>query len=287
MPPVTSILGKLMPGGERRKRVTFCGTGGGAFTAERASSGVAVEHAGHTVLLECGPGVLRGAMRAGIRPEQVGAVVLSHTHLDHVLDLAAFVLLQRFGGWLLPPVFGPPGTAGVVGAATGFVATTPLSRPTALAATTEIAGHDEREVCGFVMRSEETPHAPEVVAAVRRLTADGKRLVYSGDTQANPDTFVPLAAEVDLLVHECFSAERLERHCATLAPAAGERLHRAITGTHTEVREAAAIARDAGVPRLVLTHVPSWDDPRLLLERAVRVFPGEVLVACDGLVLDL
>lgn len=268
-------------------RVILCGTAGGPFTAERASSGLVVQHGIQTIMLDCGPGALRNAMQAGILPQQIAAVVLSHLHLDHVLDLAAFVFQQRFGRWPLPVVYGPPGTSGVAGAATGFVATTPLGTPTALPSTIEIDGSDERDICGFLVHSEPTPHAPGVIAAARRLSVDGKAIVYSGDTQANPETLVPLAEGTNLLVHEVYSEEGLQRAAARLPTTAGERLYRAISSTHTEVLDAAAIAPSAGVRQLVLTHLMAYEDPAKLQARAATVFPGEILVAHDGLVVDV
>jgi len=266
--------------------VTFCGTGGGPFTSERASSGIILQHAGHTVMLDCGPGSVRGALQAGISPRQIEAVLLSHVHPDHVIDLAALVFQQVFFGWSLPIVYGPPGTAGVASAATGFIAATAAPRPAALASTIEIAGSDERQVCGFTVRSEETPHAPDVIAAVRRVSIDGKTVVYTGDTQPNPGTITPLADGVDLLVHECYSEERLQQWAATMPAPAGERVYKVISTTHTEVLQAAAIARDAGVRRLTLTHLGPWgEDTAALHAKAASVFPGEIVVAHDGLSL--
>ena len=268
-------------------QVIFCGTGAGPFTRERASSGLVLQHDGGTLMLDCGPGAVRGAMQAGIRLETIEAVVLSHLHSDHVLDLTALVLHQRFRGWRLQTVYGPRGAGAVAGAATGFVATTPSRHPAALPPTVEISGTDEREICGFVVHSEETLHAPLVMGNARRLAVQGRAVVYSGDTRPNPATIVPLAKGADLLIHECYGEEQLQRRVAALPGAVGDEYYRAITSTHTEVSHAAAIARDAGVRRLALTHLFPWDETDALRTKAARVFDGDLVLAHDGLVLTV
>ena len=67
----------------------------------------------------------------------------------------------------------------------------------------------------------------------------------------------------------------------------GEEYYRAITSTHTEVSHAAAIARDAGVRRLALTHLFPWDETDALRTKAARVFDGDLVLAHDGLVLTV
>jgi ribonuclease BN (tRNA processing enzyme) len=268
-------------------RITFCGTGSGAFTAERASSGIIVQHNGRTVMLDCGPGSVRGAMQAGITPGQIKAVLISHLHLDHVLDLSALVFQQVFGGGSLPTVYGPVGIGAITGAAAGFVGATARPRPALLPAAIEFSGDDDREICGFKVRSAETPHAPSVIGNIRRLSQNGTAIVYTGDTQANPGTIVPLAEGADVLIHECYDGEDLSRYVATLPAERAERVYHAITSSHTEVMDAAAIARDAGARRLALTHIPSYADPARLRERAARVFSGEIVIAHDGLIMQV
>ena len=279
-------------------RITFCGTASGVFTGQRASSGLILQHESHMVMLDCGPGSLQGALRAGIKLHELEAVVLSHLHLDHVLDLAGLPFLNLVGAAPVPPVWGPPGTLGAVEATAAYLSAltaaaaapihnAPPPRRFAAPQVTEISETDEREICGFVVRSNETPHAPGVIAAARRFAADHRVLVFSGDTQPNPGTLVPLSAQADVLVHECFSLEGLERAAAARPAANRDQLRRAFTSTHTEVRQAAAIARDAGVRRLVLTHLLPEEDPFALQVQASAIFAGEIYVGHDGLVLEV
>ncbi|MDE3130470.1 MAG: MBL fold metallo-hydrolase, partial [Acidobacteriota bacterium] len=77
-----------------------------------AQSGYLITHAGFTLLLDCGGGVL-AKLRDQADPAAVDAVLISHLHADHVLDLIAFsfVLAHCLGGEppRRPPLWGPPG----------------------------------------------------------------------------------------------------------------------------------------------------------------------------------
>jgi len=101
----------------------------------------------------------------------------------------------------------------------------------------------------------------------------GRTVVISGDTRPT-DGLRRAAKAADLLVHEAtFSQEDLERAKET---------------GHSTAEEAAAIARDAGVRRLVLTHISprySREAPELLAE-ARMIFEATV-VARDGMVVEV
>jgi ribonuclease BN (tRNA processing enzyme) len=222
--------------------------------------------------------------------------VLSHLHGDHVLDLAALQHQTGLGAATQPSLYGPPGTRALAAAVAGYfdaiasAAGAPrglVPPPRSITAAVEIAGDDEREICGFDVRSIETPHAPDLIAAARRFSAGGLSVVYSGDTQPNPAGLVPLAAGAGLLIHECYSEEWLLRSEARGPGPAGGRLREAVIASHSEVLQAAAIARDAGVRRLALTHLSRGEDPEELQAKAATVFGGEIFVARDGLVLEL
>ena len=101
----------------------------------------------------------------------------------------------------------------------------------------------------------------------------GRTVVISGDTRPHP-ALVAAARGADLLVHEATFGE--------------EERARAVETGHSTAREAAQVARDAGVTRLVLTHIsPRYarDAPELLAE-AQSVFP-EVVIARDGMTIEI
>ena len=64
-------------------RITLCGTGAGVNTALRANAGIVLQANERTIMLDCGGGSVREAVRAGIAIRSVEAVCLSHLHQDH------------------------------------------------------------------------------------------------------------------------------------------------------------------------------------------------------------
>src|SRR5699024_8069731 len=95
------------------------------------------------------------------------------------------------------------------------------------------------------------------------VEADGRVLAYSGDTDAC-DALSPLFADADLvLVDSAFVEGRDDAR-----------------GIHLTGRRAARAAVDAGgVGRLMLTHIPAWNDPEVCRADAAEVWPGEVELA--------
>jgi ribonuclease BN (tRNA processing enzyme) len=263
-------------------KLVFCGTAAGMPTATRACAGIALQHGGSTLMLDCGPCAMREALRAGIEPGAIDAVVLSHLHYDHTLDLGLFGHFSRSGRIRLPVIYGPPGTNDVVAGAGAFFDAVRSRRPATMPGSIEIEA-GQGAIAGFEVLSVETPHASDVRAFARRFTAGGVSVVYTGDTRANPEGLVPLADGASVLIHEAYSRTMIDRS----PPDLRERLAGDFAASHCEVREAAAIARDAGAGLLVLTHILPYEDPDEMAALARGVFKGEVMVASDGLVLEL
>lgn len=274
-------------------RVTFCGTGMGGVTAFRATSCIHVAHGDSGLLLDCGPGTLQALFRTGLALPKSPYLVLSHLHMDHCHGFAEWLAHMVFPFGVLPAVFGPPGTQEYIRRAshlTSFVTAppgvdigTPMDIPVF-----ELA--DEGDVSlteGVRLRSEVVPHAPGIIAMAHRVELAGRTIVYSGDTQAVPSTLVPLSEGADLLIHEAYSEAGLDDWLQGTDQARADRVRHTIRSTHTPVADAARIARDAGVKRLVLTHLCPGEKPDRLAREAATIFPGELHVAGDGLALEL
>jgi ribonuclease BN (tRNA processing enzyme) len=265
-------------------KLTLCGTAAGPFTAQRASSGYVLQDVGHSLMLDCGPGSVRSALAAGIELRDIDAIVLSHLHEDHCIDLGAFALQAMYGRFeRLPVVYGPPGALDLVPRLMRVYRSTANLPPLQVI---EIDSPDEREICGFTVRSEETPHAPDLHAFSRSFSSNGRSLIFSGDTQANPNLMIGLAARADLLLHECFSTAGLRRYAELRTPEQAERLLARLPNTHSNIRDVARIAQDAGVRRLVLTHILQTEVEADLRAEAAAIYSGEVVIGRDGLVLE-
>jgi ribonuclease BN (tRNA processing enzyme) len=266
-------------------RITLCGTGAGVNTALRANAGILLQANERVIMLDCGGGSVREAVRAGIAIRSIEAVCLSHLHQDHCIDLAVLLADRAFGRITPPAVYGPKGVELFTRSAAFYVKAS-AHPENAMSAFNEVEDGESRDVCGFAVRWAVTPHAPDLVAMATRYEVDERSVVYSGDTRAAPEVMVPLADGADVLMHECFSNERMQRVIPTVAPEIAVRLGH-FRDVHSEVRDVAAIARDAGVRRLVLTHLLSGEEPSELYEIATSIFAGEVVVAYDGMSFEV
>jgi ribonuclease BN (tRNA processing enzyme) len=125
-------------------------------------------------------------------------------------------------------------------------------------------------------------HPPVVPAFAYRFDGPDRSIVISGDTRPS-DRLIRLAAGADVLVHEALYVPAVERLGARVpnAPA----LKRSILSHHTPVEEAGRVAREAGVKKLVLSHLVPPDDPavtdEMWLEAARVHFRGEVILGKD------
>lgn len=273
-------------------RAIFCGTAASALTPPRAASCILLEHEGEALLLDCGPGALERIIRLGPRLSKLRGLLISHMHMDHVQGFPELLAHTVFPFGTLPFVQGPPGTRRYIEAAvalTNIVSRLPGQPPGTPfeLSIDEVAGGDEREVLGYQVRSVEVPHAPDVTALARRITIGGRTLVYSGDSQPVPEIMVPLADGADVLIHECYSEAGLARWGANLTPRAAAAVREAFHATHSDVASVATIAAQAGVRTLVLTHINEGERPAELLAAARAAFRGEILIAEDGLTLEI
>jgi ribonuclease BN (tRNA processing enzyme) len=253
-----------------------------------------LEIAGRRVVVDCGLGVTRGLVDAGMDLRALDLVVVTHLHSDHVLELGPLLHTAWTAGLAREvEVIGPPGIAAVW---EGFLASLSFDvalriedegRPD-LRALVRIREHGEGPVPlpGLSAEALRVDHPPVTDCFAWAFEAGGWRVVFSSDTAPFP----PLAAfaqGADVLVHEAMLGAGVDRIVARSS--GGERLRAHIMRAHTEAADAARIAAEAGVGHLVLHHLIPADDPEVTEEdwlAAVRPhFGGAVTVGRDGLVL--
>jgi len=299
-------------------RLVFLGTSGAMPTAARNLSGLSVRHGREHYLVDCGEGTQRQLIRYGAGFD-VTAICFTHLHADHYVGAIGFVRTLSMLGRERPlDVYAPvpsleflerllkggtdplsfeirvrevePGErvrrdgATLVPWATrhriapvGWVLAEDPRPGRFHPERAREAGVPEGELWGELQRGRPVTLGdgrvvvPEgIVDPPRR----GRLLAVSGDTRPCPAT-VEAVRGVDLLVHEATFGDAEEA--------------RAVETTHSTAREAGRVAREAGVRRLVLTHLSSrYDtDAATLREQAAGEFPGEVVVAHDGMVVEL
>jgi len=296
-------------------RVTFLGTSGAIPTTQRNTSSIFLNRDGDYLLFDCGEGTQRQMMRYGTG-FAVSHLFVTHLHGDHVLGIPG--LLQTFDfndREQAVAIHTPAGTRGNVKQLIEANGTTPsypvrinevsagdtvLDRPEyeiraiatdhRCASVGYVLAEDDRkgefdrekaeEELGIppgpkyskLHRGEPIQHdgrtiAPEEVVGPPR---PGRTFVYTGDTRPT-DSVVAASEDADLLVHDAsFADDRHDRAQAT---------------AHSTAREAAEVARDAGVRSLALTHISTryaGQSDRLAAE-ASDAFGGDVFVAEDGM----
>lgn len=297
-------------------RVVFLGTAASRPTVARNVSSVMVQRLGELLMFDCGEGTQRQMMRFGTG-FGVHDIFFSHMHADHLLGLPGLLRTMGLQGRDEPMrLFCARGEAGIVGDAVRLgVERVPFEidiRELAPGETITRQGYDivafrtrhGRHSLGYALvehprlgrfdpeRARElgVPEGPlfgrlhrgESVEVDGRIVTPelvvgeprpGRRLVYTGDTRPTRAT-VEHARGADLLIHEAtFGEDEADRARETL---------------HSTAREAATVARDAGVRRLVLTHLSSRYglEPEVLEREARAVFPAAE-IARDGLDIEL
>lgn len=240
----------------------------------RACSGFVLEHAEFRIVMDLGYGTLTRLLT--LVDSRVGAgidaVIITHKHPDHMLDLHGLFRARWFGDRDADPIplYAPDG---VVQRLQGL-------EDDDKGAILEVFNlhrlPDERpyDVGPFELRSWSLRHF--VPNAGVRLTADGLTVAYTGDTGPDP-SIAELAHDADL-----FIAEASDRRQRTGTPAAGpgQRMH-------LTAHDAGEAAQAAGAKRLLLTHFWPGNDREASRTEAIAVFDGEVLVADEGMRISL
>lgn len=257
-------------------KLTIVGCSGSGSGPESPASSylVQADHEGGTfsLLLDLGPGSF-GALYRYVDPSAVEAVLLSHLHPDHCLDLCALYVGASYSPpapWRPAAVYGPADTAERLVRAYD-VAAPPGVEPAEPAG--GIADYFDfhpwqpsQQIGPFDVTVARVAHPVEAYGI--RLTersGNGASLVFSGDTGPSP-ALTELATGADLLLIEASFLDRPDN------PA----------GLHLSGRQAAEIGTAAGVGALVLTHIPPWHDPDQVLAEAIPHFAGSVELARSG-----
>jgi len=273
-----------------RTRIVLLGTAGGPTPKRgRAAPASVVVVDGVAYVVDCGNGVARQMVLAGVDLPRLRHLFITHHHSDHNADFGTLVLLAWAAGLRTDvDTWGPP----------------PLARMTDLffemsAPDIDVRVKDEGRAPlgplvhahelkdgGVVVRDERVVvraavvHHPMVpIALAYRIDGPDRSVVFSGDT-TRADALVALARGADVLVHEVMFPG------AYAAEAAGDArsIARHILESHTSVEDAGRVAQEAGVKTLVLSHfVPdnNADADRSWLPLARKHFKGEVVVGRD------
>lgn len=258
-------------------RITVLGKSPSWQDAGGACSGYLVHDEDHVLLLDCGNGVF-SKLRGHVDYVDVDAVLISHLHADHFLDLVPFSYALTYAPRQQPvPVAGWPGTSdparpllyAPAGAAEMFRQIAGCWGNEQLIenafALQEYEPWDELESGGLGIRFCEVPHFAPTFAV--ELRSGDARFTYSADCSPN-DELVSFAQGTDLLLIEA-TLPRPER--------TGQR-------GHLTPGEAGEHGRLAGAKRLVITHISDELDADWARAQAAAAFAGPVELAHEGAV---
>lgn len=223
-----------------------------------------VEHQGRQVVLDLGNGAL-GPLQKYADMYDVDAVVLSHLHVDHFIDLCSYYVALKYrpdGPGKPLTVFGPRDTGNRLAAAYGSAPTADISAELSVRVLTR-----EFAVGPFAITTTPVNHPIEAYAI--RVEAGGKSVTYSGDTGPT-DALVSAARDTDLALFEAsFLSTRPNPD-----------------GLHLTGAQAARHAHLAGARSLLLTHLVPWNPVEEILAEARANYP-EARVATPGMVVEL
>lgn len=253
-------------------RLTVLGGSSAAPNAGAGCSGYLVEAGGTRLVLDLGPGTL-GELRRHAEMRTLDGIVVSHLHLDHVLDLLALrhalAYAPRLGPATAPvPVWLPPGGADLLArAAAPFDA---CDAPGVFAGTLRVAEYDPTRP--LAIGDAVATFAPTVhhlpAWAIRVTAGSAADLAYTGDGGPSSD-LAPFFAGAGVVVAEGTLLDPGDRPYAS-------------RGSLT-AGEAGELARAAGADTLVLTHL--WQELGFDAYRAqaAAAFPGRLVLARPGL----
>ncbi|WP_141433182.1 MBL fold metallo-hydrolase [Bacillus sp. 03113] len=235
-------------------KLTVIGPWGGYPKANEASAGYLLEHDGYHLLVDCGSSVL-SKMQNILPPEKLNGVILSHYHADHIADIGVLQHARLILGLLgreqeTLPIYGHNEDL------------EEFSKLTFQSATKGIAFDPQKglDLGPFKISFLRTNH-PAICYAMR-IEAEGKSIVYTGDTSFKEE-LIPFSMEADLLLCECNFYHNQD------GKAAG----------HMTSTEAGYLAQKAKVKNLILTHLPHFGNIEQLINEASIEYDGPLSLA--------
>jgi ribonuclease BN (tRNA processing enzyme) len=224
----------------------------------RACSGFLVEHAGFRLVMDLGFATLPRLL--ALCPNgAVDAVVITHRHSDHCVDLNGLLRVRHYGEMTFDPIplLCASGVAELVDSLEPSPRLSTLFSVLPLPGTYKVGPF---EVVGISLPH----HVPSVGV---RLTTTRRTVAYTSDTGPSP-SLAQLGRSADLFIMEATLQGEPEEHLLTAA-------------------QAGQWATEAGARRLMLTHFWPGNDRGVSLRQAAEHYKGEIMAAEEGLVVDL
>ena len=274
-------------------RLILLGTGGGPRPKKENNATAQVLVVNDALyVVDCGDGVARQLVLAGLSLERLRHVFITHHHSDHNADYGNLLLLSwasglrtRVDSWGPPPIEDITRLFFEMSAYDIDIRIRDEGRSPLLPL---VHAHDISGP-GLVMQDENVrvtcalvPHPLVEPAYAYRFDTADRSIVISGDT-AYSEELIRLAKGADVLVHEALFLPAVDRLVARVPNASTLRPH--LIASHTSAEDCGRVAAAAGVKTLVLSHFVPPDDPLVTedmwRDAAARHFRGEIVVGRD------
>lgn len=239
-------------------RLTVLGSHGTWPGVNGQCSGYLLSHEGFHLWIDAGTGTF-ARLQDHIGVADVGAMLITHGHADHFLDVIPAFYARHYGGMGEPglPFYSPDGFMDYAAMLVSEAGRDVMREAYAI----EHLHHGARfEIGPFRVEAYEMTHIG-VYSLGYRIEAGGHVLAYTGDTGPCQNA-VDLARDADLFLAEATYQD-----------------HSTLSFFHLSAGEAAEHASKAGARRLVLTHITPDLDPGVSLEQAATRFDGAIDVA--------
>lgn len=279
-----------------RDRLVLLGTKGGPAIRPGGPMPTSslLEIGGRRIVVDCGLGVSKGLVEAGMNLKDLDVIVITHLHSDHVLEFGPLLHTAWTSGLNhTVEVWGPPGLDACW---EGFLRSLAFDidlrisdegRPDLRSLVRlRTYGEGPLEIEGVGARALRVDHPPVTDCFALRFDTPGWSVSFSADTAHFPP-LADFARGTDVLVHEAMLAKGIDRLVAKTGNA--ERLRAHLVASHTEAADAGRIAEAAGAGCLALHHLVPADDPGITeddwVEAVRKTWAGPVVVGRDGLEL--
>ena len=249
------------------QRIIVLGSAAAVSSATRDDTFLTFESHKDVILLDCAGSPYQKLLKAGLNPERLKGIILTHAHPDHIYGLPSLIhhlIMTRHTAPL--PVYANRATLRVVKGILGIMRLEPDFL--IFSEIPKEEGYLAIDKEGYTIQTSPVRHVVPMVAVKVVAKLSGASVVYSADTAPCPE-LLALAKEADLLFQECSTV-------------------RDVRG-HTTPWQAGKLAQWCDVKRLVLVHLGASlvEEPVRNLDEVREHFKGEVEIAEDLGVYEL
>jgi len=286
--------------------ILMAGTGSPRIDPKRGPACVVIIAGGEFLFFDAGEACIRRIEMMDLPIDRITGIFITHLHSDHIGGLGQAINRSWIWGRTNKlDIYGPEGIEKVVGGITMTYMPDIQIRTTlqgsnildpdhAVAQARLINLKDSSaetvfERNGVVVKAFLVEHQPAEPAFGFQIRHKGRSVVISGDTR-RCDNVVQHSKGADILIHEAMDKEIVKRVAAIYRKLDNETRANHVLNVmpyHTDTIEAAEVAREAGIDKLVLTHIipplPNTINEWMFTRGMDDVFEGEIVVAKDGM----